>query len=122
MQPGKTRLVMLESPTNPRMGICDIRANCDIAREVRGLGAAGSMLVAELYTTCLFSGQGLSDGTPARPAANACPDGSSAHVGIRRHVFSPLHPARCTALICICALRLAPGVRMFRPLLLSWLT
>ena len=35
MQPGKTRLVMLESPTNPRMGICDLKALCAIAREVR---------------------------------------------------------------------------------------
>ena len=34
MQPGKTRLVMLESPTNPRMGICDLKALCEIARQV----------------------------------------------------------------------------------------
>ena len=34
MQPGKTRLVMLESPTNPRMGICDLKALCAIARKV----------------------------------------------------------------------------------------
>ena len=34
VQPGKTTLVMLESPTNPRMGICDIKALCKIARQV----------------------------------------------------------------------------------------
>jgi hypothetical protein len=29
--PGKTKLVMLESPTNPRMQICDIRAICTVS-------------------------------------------------------------------------------------------
>ncbi len=33
--PGRTRLVMLESPTNPRMQICDIQAICEV-----GTGAA----------------------------------------------------------------------------------
>lgn len=32
--PGKTKLVMLESPTNPRMQICDIAALTAIAHEV----------------------------------------------------------------------------------------
>ena len=34
LRPGETRLVMLESPTNPRMQICDIRALVDISHEV----------------------------------------------------------------------------------------
>lgn len=29
----RTRLVMLESPTNPRMQICDIEALCAVAHE-----------------------------------------------------------------------------------------
>ena len=28
---GRTRLVMLESPTNPRMQICDIQAICEVS-------------------------------------------------------------------------------------------
>mmetsp|Transcript_23245 Transcript_23245/g.64221 ORF Transcript_23245/g.64221 Transcript_23245/m.64221 type:complete len:507 (+) Transcript_23245:85-1605(+) len=32
--PGKTKLVMVESPTNPRMRICDIKAISDLAHEV----------------------------------------------------------------------------------------
>lgn len=31
MQAGKTAVVMVESPTNPRMQICDIAAIADIA-------------------------------------------------------------------------------------------
>ena len=30
--PGRTKLVIVESPTNPRMQICDIKAICDMAR------------------------------------------------------------------------------------------
>jgi cystathionine beta-lyase len=33
--PGRTKLVMLESPTNPRMQICDIATLSAIAHEVR---------------------------------------------------------------------------------------
>ena len=32
--PGRTKLVMLESPTNPRMQICDIATLSAIAHEV----------------------------------------------------------------------------------------
>ena len=32
--PGRTRLVMLESPTNPRMQICDLRTLTALAHEV----------------------------------------------------------------------------------------
>ena len=45
--PGKTKLVMLESPTNPRMQICDIKAICEVGGWARlvpmwtGLGCAG---------------------------------------------------------------------------------
>ena len=34
LKPGETRLVMLESPTNPRMQICDIRTLARISHEV----------------------------------------------------------------------------------------
>ncbi len=35
LQPGHTRLVMLESPTNPRMQICDIRRLVEISHKVQ---------------------------------------------------------------------------------------
>ena len=35
LKPGLTRLVMLESPTNPRMQICDIKRLTELAHEVR---------------------------------------------------------------------------------------
>ena len=37
IQPERTTLVMLESPTNPRMQICDLKALIDIAHEVSRL-------------------------------------------------------------------------------------
>ncbi len=33
--PGRTKLLMLESPTNPRMQVCDIAALSALAHEVR---------------------------------------------------------------------------------------
>ena len=41
MIPGKTKLVMVESPTNPRMQICDIRAIAQIAH------AAGAIVIVD---------------------------------------------------------------------------
>ncbi len=32
--PGRTRLLMLETPTNPKLDVCDIRGCCAIARKV----------------------------------------------------------------------------------------
>ncbi|EFN58551.1 hypothetical protein CHLNCDRAFT_48545 [Chlorella variabilis] len=47
--PGQTRLVMLESPTNPRMQICDIPAICELAH------AAGALVcVDNSILTCLY--------------------------------------------------------------------
>ena len=34
LKPGLTRLVMLESPTNPRMQICDIKRLTELSHEV----------------------------------------------------------------------------------------
>ena len=34
LKPGQTRLVMLESPTNPRMQICDISRLTELSHEV----------------------------------------------------------------------------------------
>ncbi|PRW56037.1 cystathionine beta-lyase [Chlorella sorokiniana] len=47
--PGRTRLVMLESPTNPRMQICDIQAICEMAH------AAGALVcVDNSILTCIY--------------------------------------------------------------------
>ncbi|PSC71575.1 cystathionine beta-lyase [Micractinium conductrix] len=49
IRPGKTALVMLESPTNPRMQICDIKAICEVAH------AAGALVcVDNSILTCLY--------------------------------------------------------------------
>ena len=46
IQPGRTKLVMLESPTNPRMTICDIRAIADMAHAAGALvSLAGAALL-----------------------------------------------------------------------------
>ncbi|KAL4857989.1 Cystathionine beta-lyase [Chlorella vulgaris] len=47
--PGKTKLVMLESPTNPRMQICDIRAICTMAREAGALVCVDNSILTCLY-------------------------------------------------------------------------
>ncbi len=54
--PGKTKLVMLESPTNPRMQICDIAALTAIAHEVSpphfSCAATPLALLSVLLTIC----------------------------------------------------------------------
>ncbi|KAI3436663.1 hypothetical protein D9Q98_006079 [Chlorella vulgaris] len=47
--PGKTKLVMLESPTNPRMQICDIRAICTMAHEAGALVCVDNSILTCLY-------------------------------------------------------------------------
>lgn len=32
--PGRTKLLMLETPTNPKLDVCDIRGCCEIAKKV----------------------------------------------------------------------------------------
>jgi len=47
--PGKTKLVMLESPTNPRMQVCDIKAICDIAHAAGAVVCVDNSIMAPLY-------------------------------------------------------------------------
>lgn len=49
IQPGKTALVMLESPTNPRMQICDIKAICQIAHEAGALVCVDNSILTCIY-------------------------------------------------------------------------
>lgn len=44
--PGRTRLVMVESPTNPRMQICDIRAIAAIARAAGAICCVDNSIMA----------------------------------------------------------------------------
>lgn len=44
--PGKTRLVMVESPTNPRMQICDIRAIAAMARAAGAICCVDNSIMA----------------------------------------------------------------------------
>ena len=58
--PGKTRLVMLESPTNPRMQICDIKAICKIAKENGALVCVDNSILTALYQNPLELGADIS--------------------------------------------------------------
>lgn len=53
LKPGHTRLVMLESPTNPRMQICDIRRLVDLSHEVESTNLyADGILVGVTLLVC----------------------------------------------------------------------
>ncbi|KAL4442966.1 hypothetical protein ABPG77_008457 [Micractinium sp. CCAP 211/92] len=56
IRPGKTALVMLESPTNPRMQICDIKAICQIAHEAGALVCVDNSILTCLYQPALELG------------------------------------------------------------------
>ena len=58
--PGKTRLVMLESPTNPRMQICDVKAICDYARSVGAMTCVDNSILTPLYQMPLDLGADIS--------------------------------------------------------------
>lgn len=47
--PGKTTLVMVESPTNPRMQICDIAAIAAIARAAGAVTCVDNSIMAPLF-------------------------------------------------------------------------
>ena len=44
--PGKTKLVMVESPTNPRMQICDIVAICKMAHDAGAIVCVDNSIMA----------------------------------------------------------------------------
>ena len=54
--PGKTKLVMLESPTNPRMQICDIAAIVKIAHAADALVCVDNSIMCPLFQPCLELG------------------------------------------------------------------
>ncbi|KAK9915143.1 hypothetical protein WJX75_005286 [Coccomyxa subellipsoidea] len=54
--PGKTKLVMLESPTNPRMQICDIAALTAIAHEAGALVVVDNSILAPTFQQPLALG------------------------------------------------------------------
>lgn len=57
LRPGRTKLVMLESPTNPRMQICDIAAISKLAHDAGECGAVSSRMLSapeeKLGITCM---------------------------------------------------------------------
>ena len=58
--PGKTKLVMLESPTNPRMQICDIKAICEYAKRVGAITCVDNSILTPLYQMPLDLGADIS--------------------------------------------------------------
>lgn len=58
--PGKTKLVMLESPTNPRMSICDIKAVCAMAHEAGALVCVDNSIMCAGYQRPLDLGADIS--------------------------------------------------------------
>lgn len=58
--PGKTKLIMLESPTNPRMQICDIRRICEYAKSVGVLTCVDNSILTPLYQMPLDLGADIS--------------------------------------------------------------
>lgn len=58
--PGKTKLVMLESPTNPRMQICDVAAISCIAREAGALTCVDNSIMCPIFQPVLDLGADIS--------------------------------------------------------------
>jgi cystathionine beta-lyase len=58
--PGKTKLIMLESPTNPRMQVCDIKAICDLAKSVGAITCVDNSILTPLYQMPLDLGADIS--------------------------------------------------------------
>ena len=60
MIPGRTKLLMLESPTNPRMQVCDIAPLCAAAHEAGALAVVDNSIMAFLYQRPLDLGADIS--------------------------------------------------------------
>lgn len=56
----KIRLVMLESPTNPRMQVCDIRAICQMAHKAGALVCVDNSILTAAYCQPLLLGADIS--------------------------------------------------------------
>ena len=57
---GRTKMVMLESPTNPRMQICDIKRICEYAKSVGALTCVDNSILTPLYQMPLDLGADIS--------------------------------------------------------------
>jgi Cys/Met metabolism PLP-dependent enzyme len=55
VQPGRTALVMVESPTNPRMQVCDIAALAAIAHEAGAVCCVDNRCAAAPHPNCFVS-------------------------------------------------------------------
>lgn len=60
LRPGATKLLMLESPTNPRMQVCDLRALTRAAHEAGALVCVDNSIMAFLYQRPLDLGADIS--------------------------------------------------------------
>ena len=60
LRPGATKLLMLESPTNPRMQVCDLRALAEAAHEAGALVCVDNSIMAFLYQRPLDLGADIS--------------------------------------------------------------
>lgn len=58
--PGKTKLVMLESPTNPRMQICDIKAISEMAKAVGAITCVDNSIMCPIFQPALDLGADIS--------------------------------------------------------------
>jgi len=58
--PGRTKLVMLESPTNPRMQICDIKAISRMAKDAGALTCVDNSILTPMYQMVLDLGADIS--------------------------------------------------------------
>ena len=60
LRPGATKLLMLESPTNPRMQVCDLQALARAAHEAGALVCVDNSIMAFLYQQPLDLGADIS--------------------------------------------------------------
>lgn len=60
LRPDKTKLVMLESPTNPRMQVCDLQSLTDAAHQAGALVAVDNSIMTFLYQRPLDMGADIS--------------------------------------------------------------
>ena len=58
--PGRTKLVLVESPTNPRMQVCDIRAIADIAHAAGAVVCVDNSIMAPVFQRPLDLGADIS--------------------------------------------------------------
>ncbi len=78
--PGKTKIVMVESPTNPRMQICDVKAICDLARAAGAITCVDNSIMAPVRERSPLGGDTLPlllHPPPLPPPSSSCSSFSS---------------------------------------------